>query len=317
LDCNIYTLEKGKSRQIIKANDWIKLTPEKFYKMLLGKEAVKRLKLKYASDYDILIKNLTVIKENDVVVGRAALYALNEIKDFRRIYGHGSVTIGGTRSSGLRDFIGMFIGEPTTASRNSGIPVISYHKLSEWISSQLEKLKNEIISEEKQLEIAYTCRTIAINTAYLKIAQHSNGFMDYQDIKKYVYENNDEQYYLVQDAAIHLHNRYNSFNLICHNNVFWMDCGIHSLFIDIRGIMPDWPFEKQYSERCFDNYTLKGAVIEAIAEGWGCSVNDIYRSSKFSKDGKSYTEIIGIANGEDVLMKHVDIIIRPKSKKIK
>ncbi len=59
--------------------------------------------------------------------------------------------------------------------------------------------------------------------------------------------------------------------------------------------------------------SLTGATIEAIAKAWGEPLQDVLEASEFSTDDHSLSAAVAIKNGEQVVVKDVDIIRKPNS----
>jgi len=308
IDCNIIIKDKSKHSTVIKANDWITISQDRFLKRVIGQELYKRLKSEHKNFYDLLLTNISVIKDGDnKVVGRAALFC-----DVNRIINsfEGTVTVGGLKTTRLSGLVGIFAGKPERASRDIGIPIIQNHDLTKWVEKQIHALENQNIAHTQQAEIAAICRAIIEKTGKLKIAGHNSGYMSYVEIIEYVKKNNFDHYILVQDAKVSLYERGEHLKIKYDKNVFWMSCGIPGILQADPFIL--WPECDKRIQKRFDNATLKGLVIEAISEAWNIRLDDLYDTSCFSDDNNSFSARVGMVNKKEIVMDHVCIISKDR-----
>ncbi len=242
--------------------------------------------------------------EKGEIVGRAALVP-EQVQ--------GLVTVGGFRTSGLSGIFGLLIGISERASRDIGIPIIEKLDLDRWVQSQLKKISECIINEEWQYQISSYVRALQSNTNDLKIAKNMGKYVSFNEIIELVEKEKLEEYFLVQDVAIENYERENSCKIDLYNNVFYTNVGmpgIHQTYC--RESFHSWSIVSCRKNSRFEDRTLEGLVLEAIAEAWHCSIEEVYKKSDFSSDNSEYSAGIGKVGDEEVIMHHVDIIKKPK-----
>lgn len=310
-NCDISLNENGTAKQVIKANDWITLDAEAFLKRICDYEKNNDVKSQFPIEYKMILDNLSIIYDSKgKIIGRGAL-CRRFISKKRLISINGVVTIGGARSCNLSGIAGVLIGESERASRDIALPIISTTDLRGFVESQLEKLSNYTISDEIQIEYAQISRALCGKTGLTKIAQFRDGYLNYNELVDYVKQQNCEQYILVQDAAISNYEREGNQKISLENNVFCMSMVIPGILQTKNPYSSrNWP--KRAETYNFYDYTLKGRVIEAIADAWECTVEELYSFSDFSDDDNKFSDVIGTCNGKDVVMNHISIIKKKK-----
>ena len=209
----------------------------------------------------------------------------------------------------MSGIVGILAGTSERASRDVGIPVIEKSDLDKWLHNQVTKLLAHDMSDEDQFQIASYVRALQGNTRNLKIANSNEGYLNFSEVKKMVENNTCDEYILVQDAAIHNYEKDNACKIVLNNNVLCTD-------VSIPGILDsdqfDWPDFDYNEPNWFYSRTLAGAVIDAIADAWDCSVKEVYEKSNFSTDDQNYSAYIGKTGDEEIIMDHVKIIKRSK-----
>lgn len=314
IDCNIILEEKAKSKNIIHANDWITISPLKLLKRVMGESFYNKLGKKDKQFLTKISKNMSLLKEDDgSIVGRLLLYKEEHKKD-KIISNEGVVTIGGMKSSGLTGLLGILIGKSERASRDIGIPIVSQSKLKEWATNQAVLLSKLSLDSETEIECASVVRCCGGNTSALKIAYHKSGIINFERLKEIIRKNNFEDYFVVQDAAINNFEKDNG-KIIFLDNVFWVSMGTPGI-LQTRDIdhFISWPEFGGYSKRWFQSRSLEGLTTEAFSEIWDNSIDDILACSDESSDEKSYKASVGIVDGKQAIIDHLNIIRKPKAK---
>lgn len=315
IDCNIILEEKDKSKIIIQANDWITIPPLNLIKRLMGESSYNQLSKADKQFLTKISKNMSLLKEDDgSIVGRSLLYK-EEYKKESNLPDEGIVTIGGMRSSGLSGLLGIFIGKSERASRDIGIPIVIKSKLQEWATNQAVLIAKLTLDTETELACATVIRRCGGNTSPLKVVYHKSGLLNYEELKEIIHSTNSENYIVVQDAAVINYETKNHCKIDFFENVFWADVGSPGI-LQTRSIdyYISWPENDRSKEEWFQAGTLDGIIIEAFSEIWGYSVEKILKCSSASTDAKSYEAAVGQIGGEQVIIKHLDILRKPKSK---
>ena len=122
------------------------------------------------------VRQITMADGN--VVGRAFLDPSGERP-------RGAVTIGGLRSTMLSYVTGVLLGDPTTASRNVGIPVVSAEALRSWATEQATLLAPKATGANAlaAAQAVYTCGGA---TGPLPIAESSDGSLTLDAVAPWV-----------------------------------------------------------------------------------------------------------------------------------
>jgi integrase len=74
---------------------------------------------------------------------------------------------------------------------------------------------------------------------------------------------------------------------------------------------PEFAQTTDWGNRRTMDTSIEGAVFEAIARGWSCSLLDLLSATSFSTDSDPVFGVIGKINGEPVTFEHLTIIKRP------
>ncbi|WP_445431173.1 HD domain-containing protein [Chryseobacterium indoltheticum] len=310
IDCNIILEEKSRSKKIIEANDWMTLPPLFFLKRIIGESYYNELGKSEKQLLTKLSKNLTLLKDNDTIVGRLALYK-TEDKIEERFSFEGKVTVGGMSSSGLTNLLGILVGKSDRASRDIGVPIATSTTIKDWATNQADLLFKMKLNGNTQIECASVIRSLEGNTSKLKIANHKNGFINYQETKTLISETNYDEYLVVQDAAISNYERDNNCKISYYDNVIWVDTGIPGI-LQTRNSdhWIDWP-EINTTDR-FQSRSLEGLITEAFSKVWGKKISSILKISDESSDKKSYEGSVGTVDGKEAIIDHLDIIRKVK-----
>lgn len=182
LDANLYVKsETGEAKQVVAASDWITMPgpdlierfvipiPKEEREYLYQAEFLKRIRL--------LANDLPLIKNHaGEIVGRACLAPEGYY------YAPGVVTVGGLYSSELKGMVGILTGAVATAARNIATPVIDKKVLTNWASSQAQKIIKVVENSEAQLVAAKYIRACGGKTDPLPIARGVGGLMSFKDI---------------------------------------------------------------------------------------------------------------------------------------
>ncbi len=324
IDCNIFLCENKGEKQIIRANDWISISPKRFLKRIIGKEGFKNIETKHKNILDALIKNVELIyDEHGNVIGRAALLRSRKIHDNLDLMVEGGIiTVGGFKATQLAGVFGVLKGYSVRAARDNAVPILTKEELQRWIKGQVSKLSRCEIREEIQINTSGIVRALYGHTEKLFIAyNHLRKAVNYFDIVEYS-RDIDTEMIIVQDAAIENYERETKCTINLNSNVLYVDMGIPGV-MRTTDYAIEWPKEEEegLNERHnhhydfhykFNTRSLEGLVIEAISEAWKCDLAEIYKSSLFSSDAKPYSAVIGEFKGDNVEMDHVTIIRKPK-----
>lgn len=234
--------------------------------------------------------------------------------------GKGVVTVGGFRSGSMYGLAGVLLGNSERAARDVGVPYVDIDALRAPLSEQVEVLQAILDDCDEQAECAAIARRLGVHTGRLTIAYGSSGWLTYGDIRENF--GSFDEILLVQDAAYFVEQRKNGeFRL--HDNVLAVDVGRPGILSARQGGADwfEWPISTSTDELSgsgfwwFHSSTLKGLVIEAIAEAWNVSVTAMLNEVRLNGLVRSNVEgqhVLGIRQGLPVVLRST-VFRRPSS----
>lgn len=313
LDCNVDLDYKNTNKRIIKANDWISIPSIDLIKRIMGRSRFASLSKIEKELLKAVSNNLRTITEDDgTVSGRVLIYGDGETW-IDKIFLKGVMTIGGLYSCNLRGLVGVLVGKADRASRDSGIPIISPSKLSEWATSQSVLLSDLNLEDEIQMHCAGYVRICGGYTGKLKILFHQSGALSYDDFLEYLNKSCIHELYMTSTDAVYLFEREHKQNIKMLNNVIWFNHGVKDILqtTDYVPIFLFWP-ECRESSADAEGFFIgtEGLVQKALCLSWECEINQLLESSETSTDTETHVVKIGTINDNPVIL-DVDIMRRP------
>ena len=120
---------------------------------------------------------------------------------------------------------------------------------------------------------------------------------------------------MLHNAAVYIYERDNSSKIDFLEALFWVDVGSPGV-LQTRNIdhYIHWRNLESTVQDWFDSETLEGLIIEALAEVWGNSIEEILKFSNISSDDKEFETTVGYVDGKPVVFDNVDIMKKPKKK---
>lgn len=312
LDCNVYLKEDGKKKRIIKANDWIKISPIELIKRTIGARKFRLFSDETKEKLEKLSNNMTTIVEDGVTVGRLLLYTEGRVNT--EIVCEGVVTIGGMKSSGLTGLLGVLVGVSSRASRDIGTPIVSDETISKWASEQSELLFRHNLPIDTQLECAQLIRACKGDTGELLALNFENEYMSTREFKNRVVRKKFEEFLVVQDAAISNYERDNNCNIVLYDNVVTVACGTPGV-LQTRSIESFVTWPRGWREERFDDRSLRGVVDEVLSEVYCIELCEMLEQSDISTDDRSIKGVVGTVEEKEVSIDHLDIIKVKKTTK--
>ena len=306
LDCNLY-INNGKKKLLVKANDWLSMKTDKFLKRLLGQKHVVQLIKEKPAVYKLLCNNMRIIKEEDeTIVGRACLF-IDEWWLGRDSI-EGIVTVDGFVTTKLRGIMGVLKGDTNKASRDIAIPILTQKALDRWVEEQAKLIILMDLSNEKQIEMAQFACALSARTTELKIARWKDTYVNYSQIVEIVRKQKYQQYYLIQDAEVHVWERDEKKQLNLADNVFVCEMGFPGILQtrDVYLYMM-WPKTREENQEKMSCAIVEKQIVNAIAEAVNSTSDSILEAIQFSDDDIKYNAIVGEADNHDVEMR-VDIV---------
>ena len=315
LDVSVITIEDEQNpMNVLHANDCKTVNDEVLCERL---SYIKYRRWRKRKSEDITKQSfrpsLTLINGDDGrVFGRAAIWSIPE--NLRTEEPKGVVVIGGFYASSLNGIIGVLSGRSHTAARDIGVPLIPGNVLLRWAEEESKRRLSENHEVEILERIAKTLRLLQINVTKYPFVRTKDGWVTGEEITKKAAS--FDTVYLVQDAAYDNDvRRDGEFDL--NDDVFVVDVGqssaLEKMFMHSMRFV-EWPPQTEsaeWGEHQFHSKTLAGAVIEALAKGWNCSLESVLEASSFSTDDDSYSGVIGKRGSSDVSNDHLKIVRRP------
>ena len=315
IDCNIDVCENEKTERIINANDWVSIPPINLIKRIIGRSNYNGLSKKEKEFVVKLSENMQTIHDEDTgAVARGLIYKHDNRRQREDVFpSFGLVTLGGLRSCELTGLIGIFKGETVRASRDIGVPIVTSDKLEEWATSQANSLLTLDLDFKTQIECSSLIRVCGGSTEKLKVAYHKSGCVNYPELKDIITKLNLNQYFIVQNAAISNYEHENNSKIEFNPDVFWVSMGTPGVLQTRSSDHFIWWPDKRgfFGDETTFSASLEGLTTRALCEHWNCTLSEITSSSKMSSDEKSVEGIIGMNNDKDVLIDHLDIMIKP------
>ena len=151
------------------------------------------------SDVDLLYRLDPTLKREKTDIANASRALMQPITDSDgRVYGRafilpapypfsnecGWVTISGLRAAPLRNVRGVFLGEATTASRDSANPLITAEAIASWATKQAEMIGALVKDEERQARSAEVVLECGGEIKDLKIVQWASDWLSASEFEK-------------------------------------------------------------------------------------------------------------------------------------
>lgn len=313
VDVNVIAVESDGTRTaVVHGSDWLSIDENELCKRLPQFMSWRRNR-QAALQKGQWRPQLTLIEDADGrVYGRAAIWPTTEVNDQGC---RGAVVVGGFYATTLGGIVGVLVGRPHTAARNIGMPTVPGDVLKAWAVAEREKRLSEKHRPEVLAEVAEVLCSLGVDISGLPFAQCKNGWVTGKEVEEKASKYNE--IYVVQDAAYRLSGSDDGL-FEMNENVFVISKGRKPILgVDVMqyGRWMEWPDDvnsDEWGEHRFYARSIEGALIRAIANGWGVALGDVLRESRFSSDSKDYSAVIGVRGGKvPVSMGHLSIICRP------
>lgn len=312
LDVTLYVLdESGEHKTAVAANDWLTIDDQTLRKRIAPVQ--RPLHRRKSKDEDAQTKFFPALRiindDTGRPLGRAAIWSWHGYY-FAGL--PGIVTVGGLRACGLAGIIGVLVGSPERAARDSAIPTVPIRVFRKWAEDERDARLTESHSPEILERIAQVCRSIGIELGDLPIARTDTGWVNADQIRTLARELNEAL--LVQDAAVDMAGGKVA-QAHLRKGVFAVDVGVMDIVhSDTRSGWVGWPPHEhgdEWGSQWFHEWGLMGAVIESLAKGWGCSIKDVLATFESGDDDEGEEREIGTV-AEKPLFEDAYRICRPK-----
>jgi hypothetical protein len=311
IDVDLLVTEKGSVTRAVSANDW---------KTMDGAILLARMEATHGqgiNEGDLedfrkrAAQNLSLLRSDDgTVFGRALISA--GYGDFENLPDlHGVVTVGGLRACILSGIVGVLVGQPLRASRDSAKPTVPDAVLKRWAEDQVTVVPKLWPTPKRQSACAQYIRLCGGSTATLPIAIYRGEWVSANDIANMA--DLPEEVVLVDHMALEF-----SFKLLksytLDDRVFiTMALGIPGLLGGTgRGWVVDepWPGGIQTSfvrGSSRNAVTLAGAVIEAVAGAWGVPIDELLKANNVDRE----SDVLIGREGEREIRDRAIRVVRP------
>ncbi|MDP9933720.1 hypothetical protein J2T11_000044 [Paenarthrobacter nicotinovorans] len=183
---------------LVKANEWKTCSAkELFQKVYRDELRSPRTKAMYEAWERVFIEHEQALKdENGEIVGRAILAAGLESDALADVWWWPSpraeTFVGGLTSDVIYDCLGVFVGEPLRADRNSAFPVASEEELRRWASSQAELTStSRFATAQTRYGAAELARSVGEAASDLPCGYVSSGELIASELVEWISKHNE------------------------------------------------------------------------------------------------------------------------------
>jgi hypothetical protein len=304
MDVNIQTIDlnDGKKISIRTADDWQKLDSEDFLKRVFGHREFKKLGSEDLDALLILSKNIRNILVDGKIIGRGFLANLDRYRGRESTSVEGVVTVGGFRTSGLTNVVGLFIGQTSRASRDVCTPIASAEKIREWVETQ-ESLVVKDTPQIDQINVAYFVTALGGTPNNLIVASCHSGLITIDGFREKLSVIGRE-ILITSRLSVKNLERDHKGKFALKENVFITEAGIPGILQTGSSNYSSWPKD---SWGWFHDLSLEGVLIREFAKFHKLDLEKLKSDSDFTSDDDKYIRVVGTINGIDI-EDRVDII---------
>jgi len=300
LDVDLFTGHKDKRRKkVVSASDWIKLDGRQLLKRITHRSESPAKTISAQKLIDAIHGNLRLLTDAQGQVSGRACVEGRLINEFS-ISSPGVVTVGGIRAASMGNIGGIFIGTVKKAARDTATPVVERNELVRWASEQSELVYKTFEGQAARLETcAQIIRQCGGDVGNLPIACGARGWLSARQIQQW--PDLPDEVLLVTSFDYKM-DMFESF--VFNDNVLMVESsrlGIVSYHARLGGLNEWPPSSGPESPLGWDNESLVGAVVEALAKAWSLPIKDVVLLSDFSDSSRPMTRrVIGVGNGQPV-----------------
>ncbi len=298
LDVDVITDDGSGGRVAVKASDWLTVSGKSFFERFPRNERTYR-HIIHRSNYLTLVSNnlRQLTTESGEVVGRACITVGTHA---------GAVTVGGLLACRLSGITGVLSGTSERAARDVARPLISKSQLANWASEQAQLIPKVYQNIDHQNWCSVTVRECGGNTHSLPIARYRNQWVTYNDLAK-----NQElpsRLLLVEPDNVAYFEDIKGFSIL--DDVILVQRWAGRV-VQAAGRLSGWPNDGEDGHNL--RGSLAGAVMEAVAEAWGSSYDELLTLSNYDPKEPIW-ETIGFVE-DDPIEQDVLILVKPKTRK--
>jgi hypothetical protein len=292
---------------VILASDWLTLESGDLLKRLwLGDDYREETETKQLIA-DRVARLTPITNASGEILGRAGV-GFEEAENEKELRFLGSprwndriiVTVGGLRSFGAGTLaFGVFLGESEIASRQWANPLADEEAFTRWSSEQAEILACLGKTPEQLESAAKYIRMCGGNTGVLPIVRRRDGWMSADEIAEWP-ECPDEIWLFEAGIDVFRDVALDEQVLIATSGqLFAFPLDMHDFSYS------EYPRRTAEDEEAlgwwfFNEHTLSGAVVEAIARRWDTTVDEIQRVSNMPVEWRLPRLRVGERDGEEI-----------------
>lgn len=325
MDCNIFFEHNGQKRKVVSANDWLSIEPMELITRIVGTSKINELTDRERLRLEEFSKNMRVLEDNNIIYGRLFLYVMESWWEENKAYRgkiHGTITVGGIKSSELSDLLGILIGTPNKADRNSAIPVVPNTILESWSNEQAHLVSDMSLPDKEQARFASVVRRNYGKTSELKFVFHKDRWINYEQLKKFFSDSSHDKFVVPTFMEISTSLEKNK-DLKFFDNVLATSNGPGiNIYFDNTDFLSMWPEKAPFNnlreegsfvfpdwyEVLFANNT-QGLIVEAYLEVYkNCKFDNLFELFKFSHSGYNISAEIGTSGDTPVILDGVSIL---------
>jgi hypothetical protein len=299
LPVSLVCKEEETATQVISAGDWINCP---------GDELLSRF-CRF-NDYDdeecddykckaFLAKaatNLRTLSGPDgMPVGRACVGLDGRRNRSSTVALRGVVTIGGLTSANLYGIVGILTGASERAARDYARPFVDGETLSAWATEQASLVSFLYDNPEDQMECAEIIRRCGGQTSRLPIAKYNGAYVSFDDIKTMTLP---PDVLFVSPYTVSDLEELRGFEYL--PGVFVTEASGWRAILQ-RDYIHSWPDSlfTRWGHSFSVATTLGGSVVEAVAEAWSCSQEELTRQA-LGQDRRTNEQVIGYLDGQEI-----------------
>jgi len=242
--------------------------------------------------------NLRVLRESDnTAVGRACIgLATRGARNSTSKAGlHGAVTIGGLTACQLRGIVGILAGTSERAARDDATPIVSRPTLCAWATEQASLVAALYEDPEDQMDCAEIVRRCGGETLGLPVARHAGSHVSFDQI---ACMSLPDEVLIVAPYSVSDLEELRGFEF--GPGVFVTEFGGWTNIIRTSHFS-GWPYNlvPRWGEGFSVSTTLGGSVVEAVAQGWGSSIEEVARQAT-DRSKRREERVIGHVNSQEI-----------------
>ena len=210
----------------------------------------------------------------------------------------GVVTIGGLRACGLSGIAGVLAGTSERAARDHATPLVSAEALSAWATEQASLVPSLYDSPEDQMECARVIRRCGGKVASLPVARHEDAYVSTDEIRAMALP---DEVLIIGPYSLMTFEQLTGFAFV--PGVFLTTYDVWDTVLHVENFWQGsfWPETLVSGPRFGFSVmrTLGGSVIEAVAQSWGCPVEELVRQAT-ERERRRVERIVGHLEGREI-----------------